>query len=35
MRDDEPQASLSNAAALANAPDQEDGFFRVRAVFEE
>lgn len=35
MRDDVPEPSLSNAAALANAPDSEDGFFRVRAVFEE
>lgn len=35
MRDDEPEPCLSNEAALANAPDQEDGFFRVRAVFEE
>jgi aspartyl-tRNA(Asn)/glutamyl-tRNA(Gln) amidotransferase subunit C len=34
MRDDEPEACLSNEAALANAPDHEDGFFRVRAVFE-
>lgn len=35
MREDIPAPSLSNDAALANAPDQEDGFFRVRAVFEE
>ena len=35
MRDDEPEPSLSNKAALANAPDSADGFFRVRAVFEE
>ena len=35
MRDDVPEPSLSNDAALANAPDREDGFFRVRAVFEE
>ena len=35
MRDDQPAPSLSNAAALANAPDSVDGFFRVRAVFEE
>jgi aspartyl-tRNA(Asn)/glutamyl-tRNA(Gln) amidotransferase subunit C len=35
MREDVPEPSLSNAAALANAPDSEDGFFRVRAVFEE
>lgn len=35
MRDDEARPSLSNEEALANAPDSEDGFFRVRAVFEE
>jgi aspartyl-tRNA(Asn)/glutamyl-tRNA(Gln) amidotransferase subunit C len=35
LRSDTAEAGLSNAAALANAPDQADGFFRVRAVFEE
>lgn len=35
MREDMPEPSLSNAEALANAPDHADGFFRVRAVFEE
>ena len=35
MREDQPEPSLSNEAALANAPDSVDGFFRVRAVFEE
>ena len=35
MREDEPRPSLSNDEALANAPDSGDGFFRVRAVFEE
>ena len=35
MRADVVQPSLSNAEALANAPNQADGFFRVRAVFEE
>jgi aspartyl-tRNA(Asn)/glutamyl-tRNA(Gln) amidotransferase subunit C len=35
MREDVPAPSLSNEEALANAPDSEDGFFRVRAVFEE
>lgn len=35
MADDVPEPSLSNDQALANAPDREDGFFRVRAVFEE
>ncbi|HHY54986.1 MAG TPA: Asp-tRNA(Asn)/Glu-tRNA(Gln) amidotransferase subunit GatC [Chloroflexi bacterium] len=32
---DAPAPSLDNATALRNAPDQADGFFRVRAVFEE
>lgn len=35
LRDDEAAPGLSNAAALANAPDSDQGFFRVRAVFEE
>lgn len=35
MRADEAAPSLTNEEALANAPDSEDGFFRVRAVFEE
>lgn len=35
MRADEPAPCLTNQEALANAPDSEDGFFRVRAVFEE
>lgn len=35
MRGDEPEPGLTNAAALVNAPDSDDGFFRVRAVFEE
>jgi aspartyl-tRNA(Asn)/glutamyl-tRNA(Gln) amidotransferase subunit C len=35
MRNDEPETPLPNEAALANAPDQANGFFRVRAVFEE
>ncbi len=35
MRDDVPAASLSNDVALGNAPDADDGFFRVRAVFED
>lgn len=35
MREDIAEAGLTNDAALANAPDREDGFFRVRAVFEE
>lgn len=35
MRSDEPASSLTNEEALANAPDSDDGFFRVRAVFDE
>lgn len=35
MAEDEPSPSLPNTTALANAPDQSDGFFRVRAVFED
>lgn len=35
MDKDAPTPSLPNVTALANAPDQADGFFRVRAVFEE
>lgn len=35
MAADEPRSGLSNAEALANAPDSDEGFFRVRAVFEE
>lgn len=35
LREDEAAPCLTNAQALANAPDSVDGFFRVRAVFEE
>lgn len=35
MREDEPEVGLSNDEALDNAPDRDDGFFRVRAVFED
>ncbi len=35
MRDDEPAPGLDNAEALANAPDHDDGYFRVRAFFDE
>jgi aspartyl-tRNA(Asn)/glutamyl-tRNA(Gln) amidotransferase subunit C len=35
MRADVVRPSLSTADALANAPDQADGYFRVRAVFGE
>lgn len=31
-REDEPGESLPAGAVLANAPQEEDGFFRVRAV---
>jgi aspartyl-tRNA(Asn)/glutamyl-tRNA(Gln) amidotransferase subunit C len=35
LRADAAQPSLTNEAALANAPMQANGFFEVRAVFEE
>ena len=35
MRADVMRPGLSTDDALANAPDREDGFFRVRAVFGE
>jgi aspartyl-tRNA(Asn)/glutamyl-tRNA(Gln) amidotransferase subunit C len=35
LRDDVARPSLPNALALANAPAQANGFFRVRAVFED
>jgi len=34
MRPDEARPSLAQADALANAPAQEDGYVRVRAVLE-
>ena len=34
MRADELEPSLRQADALANAPEQEDGHFRVRGVLE-
>ena len=34
MRDDDVEPSLSQQAILSNAPEQEDGLFRVRAVLE-
>ncbi len=34
MRADEPEPSLAVDEALANAPDRQDGYFRVRAVLE-
>ncbi len=35
MREDEVRPSLSQDTVLANAPDTEDGYFRVRAVLSE
>jgi aspartyl-tRNA(Asn)/glutamyl-tRNA(Gln) amidotransferase subunit C len=35
MRDDEVQPSLPREDVLANAPDQRDGMFRVKAIFDE
>lgn len=35
LRADEPANGLSNEEALANAPDSADGFFRVKAYFDE
>lgn len=35
MRPDEVQSGLTRKEALQNAPDQRDGMFRVRAVFED
>lgn len=35
MRFDEVQPSLVREEVLANAPDQAEGMFRVKAVFEE
>ena len=34
MRDDEPRDSLTSDDAMLNAPAQEGGYFRVRAVLE-
>lgn len=35
MRDDVVTECLTRAAVLSNAPDQEDGFFKVPPVLEE
>ncbi len=35
MRDDVVESSLPNDVALANAPESANGFFKVRAFFEE
>ncbi len=34
MRDDEPSASMSKEDVLANAPNREEDYLRVRAVLE-
>lgn len=35
LRPDEVTGALPVEAALANAPDRQDNYFRVKAVFEE
>ena len=35
MREDAVRPSLPREDVLANAPDQRDGMFRVKAIFEE
>ena len=35
LRDDVVQPSMDRGDVLANAPDQQDGMFRVNAVFED
>ena len=35
LRADEVSASLPRADVLANAPDQQDGMFKVKAIFDE
>ncbi|HEU5099227.1 MAG TPA: Asp-tRNA(Asn)/Glu-tRNA(Gln) amidotransferase subunit GatC [Roseiflexaceae bacterium] len=35
MREDTTRPSLPREDVLANAPDQRDGMFRVKAIFEE
>jgi aspartyl-tRNA(Asn)/glutamyl-tRNA(Gln) amidotransferase subunit C len=35
MAPDEPRPSLSQEAVLANAPEEQDGYLRVRPVLEE
>jgi aspartyl-tRNA(Asn)/glutamyl-tRNA(Gln) amidotransferase subunit C len=35
LREDEVRPSIPRDKALANAPDKQDGMFRVPAVFEE
>lgn len=35
FREDAPRPSLTNAQALANAPEAEDGYFRVPPIIQE
>jgi len=35
MRDDAVRSSLPREDVLANAPEQRDGMFRVKAIFED
>ena len=35
FRDDTPRPSLTNEEALANAPESDDGYFKVPRVLEE
>ena len=35
LAEDAPQEGLSAAQAVDNAPDAEDGYFRVIAVFDD
>jgi aspartyl-tRNA(Asn)/glutamyl-tRNA(Gln) amidotransferase subunit C len=35
MRADEVRPSMPREDVLANAPDQQDGMFRVKAIFDE
>lgn len=34
MREDKPQHSITQEEALANAPDQQDGHFKVPSIME-
>ncbi len=35
LRDDVPQPPLDNETALANAPDQTDGYFKVPKILDD
>lgn len=35
LRDDVPQPSLTNEQAIANAPDQTDGYFKVPKILDD